>query len=182
MKTQIIVDMNLVIIGDTGVNIDCSKFKEQFIFCEVNEKEKWIEKEPFNGREQPEDWIEIEEFIEIAKLKGNQPNSYSVWNEDTKTWVEDKILKNEYISMQSKAEKALRLSQLVVTTTNGNVFDGNETARNNMLSAIMSAELINKTEEYWKLADNSTKLVSLDELKEALALSIQEVGNIVKDY
>ena len=62
------------------------------------------------------------------------------------------------------------------------MFDGNEAARNNMLSAIVSAELINKTEEYWKLVDKSIKLVSLDELKEALALSIQEVGNIVKDY
>ncbi len=180
MKIQIIVDKNLVIIDYTSVNIDCAKFKEQFIFCEVNEKEKWIEKEPFNGREQLEDWNEIEEFIEIAKLKGNQPNSYSVWNGNE--WVEDEILKNEFVILGKKAEKELRLSQIIVTTSTGNVFDGNETARINMTSAIMSAELINKTEDYWKLADNSTKLVSLDELKEALALTIQEVGNIVKDY
>ena len=180
MKIQIIVDKNLVIIGDGSVNIDCSKFKEQFVFCEVNEKEKWVEKEPFNGKEQPEDWIEIEEFTEIAKLKSNQPNSYSVWNGNE--WVEDEILKNEFVILNNKAEKNLRLSQIIITTTNGNVFDGNETARNNMMSAIMSAELINKTEEYWKLADNSTKLITIDELKEALALSIQEVGNIVKDY
>ena len=180
MKTQIIVDKNLVIIGDGSVNIDCSKFKEQFVFCEVNDKEKWIEKDPFNGKEQLEDWIEIEEFIEVAKVKSNPPNSYSVW--DGNKWVEDEILKNEFVILGKKAEKELRLSQIVVTTTNGNVFDGNETARINMTSAIMSAELINKTEDYWKLADNSTKLVSLDELKEALALAIQEVGNIVKDY
>ena len=180
MKVQIIVNTNLVIVDDTSINIDCSKFKEHFVFCEVNEKEKWIEKVPFNGKEQPEDWIEIEEFIEIAKLKGNQPNSYSVWNGNE--WVEDEILKNEFIILNKKTEKNLRLSQMVVTTSTGNEFDGNETARNNMLSAIMSAELLNKTEEYWKLADNSTKLISLDELKEALALSIQEVGNIVKDY
>lgn len=81
-----------------------------------------------------------------------------------------------------KAEKELRLSQIVVTTTNGNEFDGNETARNNILSAITSAEFMGKTEEYWKLADNSTVLIQLPELKEALALAIQEVGNIVKDY
>ena len=180
MKIQIIVDKNLVILGDDSVNIDCSKFKEQFVFCEVSEKAKWIEKEPFNGKEQPEDWNEIEEFIEIAKLKSNQPNSYSVWNGNE--WVEDENLKNEFVILGKKAEKALRLSQLVVTTTNGNVFDGNETARNNMISAIISTELINKTEEYWKLADNSIKLIYIDELKEALALSIQEVGNIVKDY
>ena len=114
------------------------------------------------------------------KAYSNQPNNYSVWNGNE--WVEDEILKNESIILDKKAEKNLRLSEIVVTTTNGNVFDGNETARNNMLSAIVSAELINKTEEYWKLADNSTKLVTLDELKEALLLSIQEVGNIVKDY
>ena len=180
MEIQIIVDTNLVIIDDTSVSIDCSKFKEQFVFCEVNNKEKWIEKEPFIGKEQPEDWNEIEEFIEIAKLKGNQPNSYSVWNGNE--WVEDEILKNEFVILGKKAEKELRLSQIVVTTTNGSTFDGHETARNNMVSAIMSAELINKTEEYWKLADNSIKLVTLDELKEALALSIQEVGIIVKDY
>ena len=108
MKTQIIVDMNLIIIGDTSVDMDCSKFKEQFIFCEVNEKEKWIEKEPFNGREQPEDWIEIEEFIEIAKLNGNQPNSYSVWNEDTKSWIED-IEKKETQRIQQIKAKAEEL-------------------------------------------------------------------------
>ena len=81
-----------------------------------------------------------------------------------------------------KTEKEYRLSTLVVTTTNGNTFDGNETARNNMLSAITSAEFIGKDEEYWKLADNSTVLVQLPELKEALALAIQEVGSIVTGY
>ncbi len=96
MNIQIIVDKNLVIIGDGSVNIDCSKFKEQFVFCEVNKIAKWIEKEPFNGKEQPEDWAEIEEFIDIAKLKSNQPNSYSVWSEDTKSWAEDVELKKVY--------------------------------------------------------------------------------------
>ncbi len=93
MKVQIIVDTNLVIIDDASIDIDCSKFKEQFVFCEVNEKEKWIEKVLFNGREQPEDWNEIEDFIDIAKLKSNKPNNYSVWNEDTKSWIEDNELK-----------------------------------------------------------------------------------------
>lgn len=88
--------------------------------------------------------------------------------------VSEKVLK--------QTEKDYRLQTIKVTTTNGKTFDGNETARNNMLSAVTSAEFIGKTEEYWKLADNSTVLVQLPELKEALALAIQEVGNIVKDY
>ena len=48
-----------------------------------------------------------------------------------------------------------------------------------MISAILSADLIGKTEETWKLADNTTVLVTLMELKQALALAIQEVGRIV---
>ncbi len=85
-------------------------------------------------------------------------------------------------SVLKQTEKNYRLQTIKVTTQNGNTFDGNETARNNILSAINSAEFIGRTEETWKLADNSTVLVQLQELKEALALSIQEVGNIVKAY
>ena len=92
------------------------------------------------------------------------------------------LLVKDYLSKNGNSEKNVRLNNIIVTTSAGNQFDGNETARNNMVSAIMSAELIGKTEDEWKLADNSTKLIQLSELKEALALAIQEVGNIVKDY
>ena len=82
-------------------------------------------------------------------------------------------------SVLDRAEKEYKLTNLVVTTSNGNKFDGNLDARVNMLSSIQSAELIGKTEEYWKLADNSVVLISVTELKEALTLAIQKVGKIV---
>ncbi len=78
-----------------------------------------------------------------------------------------------------KQAKADALNSITVTTTNGNTFDGNETARGNMTSAILSAEVIGKTEDTWKLADNTSAVIAITELKEALALSIQEVGRIV---
>ena len=78
-----------------------------------------------------------------------------------------------------KAAKTYTLNSITVTTTNGKVFDGNETARGNMTSAILSAEIIGKTEDTWKLADNTSAVITIDELKQALALSIQEVGRIV---
>ena len=118
MKIQIIVDKNLVILGDISIDINCSQFKEQFVFCEVNEKEKWIEKEPFNGKEQPEDWIEIDEFIDIAKVKSNQPNSYSVWNEDTKSWIEDMGLKKEYEKSLIPRTITLRQARLYLLSIN----------------------------------------------------------------
>lgn len=80
----------------------------------------------------------------------------------------------------AKSEKEYRLQTIKVTTENGNTFDANETARTNMMAAILSADLIGKTEESWKLADNSTETITLNELKQALALAIQAVGEIVK--
>ena len=80
--------------------------------------------------------------------------------------------------IELKAAKELALNSITVTV-NGNSFDGNETARGNMSSAILSAEIIGKTEDTWKLADNSEVIVPIGDLKEALALSIQEVGRIV---
>lgn len=96
--------------------------------------------------------------------------------------INNPILTEEQEKERLRAEKELRLNKIVVTTSNGNYFDGNLEARTNMTSAIITADITGKTEEIWKLADNSQKLIHLTELKEALSLSIQEVGNIVKDY
>ena len=100
MKVQIVVDKGLVIIDYDSINIDCSKFKEQFVFCEVNEKARWVEKEPFEGREKLKDWSKVDSFIDEAKTilnkKANKPNDYSIWDEISKNWIEDMELKKEY--------------------------------------------------------------------------------------
>ena len=94
--------------------------------------------------------------------------------------AEEKVLREkQQLETEFKNAKEQALNSIVVTTTLENSFDGNERARTNMLSAIMSAEVLNKTETNWKLADNTSKLIGINELKEALALSIQEVGRIV---
>ena len=77
-----------------------------------------------------------------------------------------------------KSAKKIALDNIVVDV-DGKLFDGNETARLNIMSAIQASELIRLNETGWKLADNTVVLVNLDELKMALALSMQEVGRIV---
>ena len=67
----------------------------------------------------------------------------------------------------------------IVVDVDGKSFDGNETARLNMVSAIQASELLGVTENAWKLADNTVAVVTVDDLKQALALAIQEVGRIV---
>ena len=95
-----------------------------------------------------------------------------------KTAEDKKVELEAQAKIELKAAKGLALNSITVTV-NGNTFDGNETARGNMISAILSADLIGKTEETWKLADNSTALVTLVELRQALAIAIIEVGRIV---
>lgn len=71
------------------------------------------------------------------------------------------------------------LEAITVTTQSGKTFDGNETARNDMLVALTVGEWINETQTYWKMANSDTLLVTKDELKEALTLAIQAKGRIV---
>jgi hypothetical protein len=49
-----------------------------------------------------------------------------------------------------------------------------------MTSALLATAVLGKTEEEWKMADDTIKLIHIDELKEALALSILEVGRLIK--
>ena len=67
MKIQIIVNENLVMIDNIDLNIDCSAFADSFVFCEINDSERWIEKKPFNGREDLDSWDEVLGFIDTAK-------------------------------------------------------------------------------------------------------------------
>lgn len=71
------------------------------------------------------------------------------------------------------------LASITVTTSSGKTFDGNETARNDMLSALSAGELLGETQTNWKLADNTVSLVTRDELREALSLAIKAKGRIV---
>lgn len=112
------------------------------------------------------------ELIKQWLAEGNEPEP-----EFTEEEIAAKLVLETYNA--TKAAKELALNSITVTTTNGNTFDGNETARCNMTSAILSAEVIGKTENTWKLADNTSAVITISELKEALALSIQEVGRIV---
>lgn len=89
----------------------------------------------------------------------------------------DKLAQEEY--EQDKADKEEALRNIVVTTSNGNAFDGHESARLNMSNAIQASTILGLTSSNWKLADNTVKEISINELQEALALSIQAVGSII---
>lgn len=92
--------------------------------------------------------------------------------------VEEYINNSEAYKAILKAKKKELLDTIIVEV-NGKVFDGDETARNNMLASIQASQLLAIESTYWKLADNTVAEVTSEEIKEALALAIQRVGEIV---
>ena len=85
----------------------------------------------------------------------------------------------ERLASEVKQAKSEALATIVVTTSNGNSFDGHSDARLNMSNAIQASEVLGLTTSNWKLADNTIKEISIEELKEALALSIKAVGDVI---
>ncbi len=119
-----------------------------------------------------------------------RPSKAHDW--DGKQWVlnsakqseleaQEKSIAEAQFLEQKRAEKRAALDSIVVTTSSGKIFDGNETARVNMLSAITASEISGQTDSGWKLADNTLAMVNVSEIKEALALSIMRVGQIVSE-
>jgi len=102
---------------------------------------------------------ETESYIEIYE-DGDTPNTLMI--------SQDQI---------DKHEKVARVDNILVTV-GGNIFNGNNFSQDRMTSAIHAADIIGTTELQWKLADNTIATVPLNELKEALVLSINELSNI----
>jgi hypothetical protein len=135
---------------------------------------------------------EIHETIPVEAVEVQDDLFFQTINENDGVWslVDGKIVKLPFpeptqdeldalAAIEKKAQKVKALNSITVTTSTGKVFDGNESARSNMLSALQAAEFLNQTEAGWKLADNSVEMVAVDELKEALVLSIQRAGEII---
>lgn len=87
------------------------------------------------------------------------------------------ILSQIDFEMAQDAVTAKKLRDAAVAaikvTVNGKVFDGDEVAQGRIARAVAAAESAAISAYQWKLADNSVVAVSLDELKQALALAFQ---------
>lgn len=85
------------------------------------------------------------------------------------------------LTTKVKTDKELRVeavSRIIVTTSTGNVFDGDELSQDRMLRALQISSITGQTTTYWKLADNNIVEVTLSELEEALTLAGVEMSRI----
>lgn len=99
------------------------------------------------------------------------------------TYFQEEVIEKEIVKALVEIKKQERdhaIENVIVTTTAGNKFNGEDKSQGRMTSALLAAEVLGKTEEEWKMADDTIKLISIEELKEALALSILEVGRLIK--
>jgi hypothetical protein len=84
----------------------------------------------------------------------------------------------EKVSAYNKSVKERNVSRILVTSSLGNVFDGDELSQDRMIRAINIAKIDGDSSTYWKLADNTIVLVTLTELEEAVSLAGREMSLI----
>lgn len=83
-----------------------------------------------------------------------------------------------YLSMSTKLSKIKEVESIIVTTSSGKAFNGDETSQDRMTRAITVSQVTGKTETEWKLADNSIKVITFSELSEALNLASEAMSKI----
>lgn len=88
------------------------------------------------------------------------------------------ILGNTPAADINKLAKERLVSRIKVTTSTGKVFDGDEKSQERILRAINIATITGDTTTQWKMADNTIIEVTLEELKEAIALAGKEMSRI----
>ncbi len=72
-----------------------------------------------------------------------------------------------------KSNRNTQMLNLTVQTQSGKVFDADEVSQGRMSRAIQQAQLDGSTETKWGLANNTSPIVTLVELQEALKLSLE---------
>lgn len=119
-----------------------------------------------------------------------QEGTYGVPDEVQVGWIRNSdgtfnlpVKTQEDILKDKKKTRQLAVDNIVVVISTGKMFDGDETSQDRMVRAIQTVEILGLTETTWVLATNDTAIITLDELKEALALSMQKMGELwVKPY
>ena len=75
-------------------------------------------------------------------------------------------------------ERTKDVEKLTITTTSGKVFNGDEVSQSRMVRAIVAAGIVSQASTKWTLANNVSTTVTLAELQEALAKSMQAMAAI----
>jgi len=103
--------------------------------------------------------------------RGDSVDCFFVDDEDVKKSLSDNVRLNlNNLRSEHKHDRCIAVNQIIVSTTSGKAFNGDETSQQRMTSAIAvlyANELIS-----WTLANNVVDFVTREELAEALRLAV----------
>ena len=123
-----------------------------------------------------------EEIAEPEVPEDYSPDTYYRTEQDEAPYVVFTKKSEEQLSelrlVKAKIERQVTVDAIKVTTTTGKEFDGDEAAQARMSRAIQVAQIANIPSTAWVLANNIPTEVTLQELQEALVLSIQAMGAV----
>lgn len=136
-------------------------YKSPCGYAEVLDKELDLSISAFEGYE----LIETTETPELFKLKRRIGNK----------WVSEV---SQSKKLKGKELKESRVSSLLITSSAGNVFNGDELSQNRILKTLTVMGLTGQSKNMWKLANNSIVEVSKEELEEVLILAHAEMDSI----
>lgn len=115
--------------------------------------------------------------LEEALVSVSDGDTYEIVDDAYELPYVDMTQDTHYIQHAARVNKVTAISSIVVQVGD-KFFDGDEVSQGRMLRAISIANITGETSTEWKLANNVVATVTLDELKEALALSGKAMSNI----
>lgn len=109
-----------------------------------------------------------------TELYGITQDNIDIGEFPIRVYSDDGVVK----AVKSLPSRQEQVAQIVVTTSTGKVFDGDELSQDRMIRAINIASITGLATTEWKMYDNSIQSVTLAELQEALTLAGQEMSRI----
>ena len=116
----------------------------------------------------------VESSAEFAKSQGwIDADGLSIGDIKTATGfiAPEKIIDDAALREAEKIQRDITTAKILVTTSSGNVFNGDEVSQNRLGRAIMALQLTGTSTTHWVLANNVAVEVGVPELAEALALA-----------
>lgn len=126
-------------------------------------------------------YYEVEEDNEFYTfLKDYHPyRSVKVSDKGVMYFHDNEEKKNVYNYGQNKLNKGMQIGDLTVTTSSGNVYNADSVSQSRIANKITALGLLGERKTSWKLYNNNTKEVTVDELKEAFLLIDDKISEIL---
>lgn len=139
----------------------------------------------FNGKNYDSVWALRNAVWEESRIVFKTPTSKEEWTKIGVRYLETEVVPKPPTPQEESAKKLSRAKRLrtvqvdtIVVTVNGKKFNGDEYSQSRMVRIITANEHKPIQNIRWVLSDDTVADVTVDELKEALYLSVVEMEKV----